>query len=391
MKYYYLEGLEKKGPYTLAEILSRNLSKETMIYREDKKNWLPLLDFEELNITETIDVDSMTVQIDGTSIEEEKAASNDNDKKIKLPKFTILILLILFSIGISGLVTYFQQKNNYDKINDDINVLFNGKTSISDYYCGENLNGKLYDVIYSPADNIYGTSLNNASVKANGKILAFEPSQGENDKDGYWYEEKLKQWGIFKNLNQYFIKEQYPSGFEALNLWRSSDSFTIIKYYGGDMAYKVPEKTRQKGTNYGYFTTPSYDVPTYRPSVNKCYEEAAKFLTKEDKDSTYIPGSYSKILGFKLGELNNDFYQINQIGDEYFQIGDTLHVIRIDGNKSYVIDSDKITSSTSRGDAYVYNSQWLVWYKSYSNQFDIEPIKWVFLKYFSILNTEIKS
>ena len=49
MKYYYLDGIEKKGPYTLEEILSRNLSSDTMIYREDKTNWLALSDFEELN------------------------------------------------------------------------------------------------------------------------------------------------------------------------------------------------------------------------------------------------------------------------------------------------------------------------------------------------------
>lgn len=51
MKYYYLDGIEKKGPYTLEEILSRNLSSDTMIYREDKTNWLALSDFEELNVS----------------------------------------------------------------------------------------------------------------------------------------------------------------------------------------------------------------------------------------------------------------------------------------------------------------------------------------------------
>jgi hypothetical protein len=49
MKYYYLDGIEKKGPYTLEEIISRNLSSDTMIYREDKTNWLALSDFDELN------------------------------------------------------------------------------------------------------------------------------------------------------------------------------------------------------------------------------------------------------------------------------------------------------------------------------------------------------
>lgn len=54
MKYYFLDGLEKKGPYTSNEIISRNLSCETLIFREDKSNWLPLSDFEELNLKSEI-------------------------------------------------------------------------------------------------------------------------------------------------------------------------------------------------------------------------------------------------------------------------------------------------------------------------------------------------
>ena len=51
MKYYFLEGIDKLGPYSINEILSRNLSKETMVYREDKTNWFPLSEFEELNVS----------------------------------------------------------------------------------------------------------------------------------------------------------------------------------------------------------------------------------------------------------------------------------------------------------------------------------------------------
>jgi hypothetical protein len=61
MKYYYLDGIEKKGPYTLEEIISRNLSSDTMIYREDKTNWLALSDFDELQVMATKKSKSLTI------------------------------------------------------------------------------------------------------------------------------------------------------------------------------------------------------------------------------------------------------------------------------------------------------------------------------------------
>jgi hypothetical protein len=61
MKYYYLDGIEKKGPYTLEEIISRNLSSDTMIYREDKTNWLALSDFDELQLMATKKSKSLTI------------------------------------------------------------------------------------------------------------------------------------------------------------------------------------------------------------------------------------------------------------------------------------------------------------------------------------------
>lgn len=384
MKYYYLDGIEKKGPYTLEEILSRNLSSDTMIYREDKTNWLALSDFEELNQIETIESEDVIIPIEVVSnIDKEETITTD-EVKIKLPKHTILILLILASIGIAALITFFQQRNDYKKISDEINVLFKSKTSISDYYCNDRLDGKLHDVVYHPSDTEMGIDFNNASVKANGITLAYQPFKRENDKDGYWYDKELKQWDIFKNLKQYYIKADYSDGFSALNLWRSDDVFTIVTYFGGDMAYKVPEKIHHSGTNYGYFSTPGYDIPTYRPSIKNCYIGAAEFLTKEDKDSTYVPGSYSKILDFHLGHYKSDFYEVNQIDDKYFKWGDTIHVIRPNGDKSYVINEDKITSSTSRNDGYVFTSDWIVWYKSYYNRYSLEPKKWAFLIYFSI-------
>ncbi len=36
--YYYLDGIEKRGPYSLSEIHSRNLSSDTMVLKKVQIN-----------------------------------------------------------------------------------------------------------------------------------------------------------------------------------------------------------------------------------------------------------------------------------------------------------------------------------------------------------------
>ena len=385
MKYYYLDGIEKKGPYTLEEIIYRNLSSDTMIYREDKTNWLALSDFEELNQIETIESEDVIIPIEVVSnIHKEEAITTD-EVKIKLPKHTILILLILASIGIAALITYFQQKNDYNKINDNVNALFKDKSSISDYSVEDNSDGTLYDVVYHAADTKDPFFKGDNFVTVNNKRIATEPYKSISNSDNYRYNKNLQQWETFKNLKQYYIKGPYIfGGFTALKASRDEDTFSIEEFYGGDMAYKVPEKIHHSGTNYGYFSTPGYDIPTYRPSIKICYKKAAEFLTKKDKDSTYIAGSYYKISDLRYGDYNNKFYEISQNGDKYFYSTDTIKVWKQDGTHSFVIDNEKISESTSRNDACVYNTDWIVWYKTVTNNYEIKPKKWVFLKYWGI-------
>jgi hypothetical protein len=372
MKYYYLEGIEKKGPYSVEEIKSRCLSIETLIFREDKKQWFPLSDFEELINTEEIE----SIPAENFAIEN-SAAINE----IKIPNYLIYIVLIIISLSTGILFTYFQQKDDYNNISQQINDVFKGKNSVSDYISEDDIEekGDLYEVVYHPENKSDLTNWHDAYVEANGILLSSKPYKNESDKDGYFYKSELKQWNLFKNLNQYFVKSDYRDGFTVLNLWRNGDSFTVVSYYGGDMAYKVPAKTHYSGTNYGYFKTPGYDIQTYRPPIKNCYEEAAEFIANGDKDSSYVPDVFSKILGFNLGRYSSDFYEIKQTGDQYVKWRDTIHVIRPNGNRSFVINKNKITASTSKDDGYVQNSQWIVWYKSFPNTYSLQTKKWAFL------------
>ncbi len=372
MKYYYLEGIEKKGPYNIDEIKSRGLSAETLIFREDKKKWFPLSDFEELIKNE---------EIESIPIENFAKVISSKKNEIIVPNYIIYIVLIIVSIGIASVITNLEQKNDYDKISKEINDVFKGKKSVSDYISDDNIDqkGNLYKVVYHSENKTDLINWHEAYVEANGITLSSKPYKIESDKEGYFYKNELKQWDLFKNLNQYFIKSDYIDGFTVLNLWRSDDSFTIVSYYGGDMAYKVPAKKHYSGTNYGYFTTPGFDISTNRPTIKTCYEEAAEFIANGDKDSSYVPDTFSKILGFNLGRYSSDFYEIKQTGDQYVKWMDTIHVIKPNGNRTFVINKNKITASTSKDDGYVENSKWIVWYKSFHNTYSLQTKKWAFL------------
>jgi hypothetical protein len=52
MNYYYLDGLNKLGPYSQREIWELNLPFNTLILREDKSSWLPKSEFKELELSQ---------------------------------------------------------------------------------------------------------------------------------------------------------------------------------------------------------------------------------------------------------------------------------------------------------------------------------------------------
>jgi hypothetical protein len=55
MNYYYLDGIEKRGPYSLSEIHSRNLSSDTMVFKEGSNKWVKLSDIEDIKSKKIVD------------------------------------------------------------------------------------------------------------------------------------------------------------------------------------------------------------------------------------------------------------------------------------------------------------------------------------------------
>jgi hypothetical protein len=374
INYYYLDGLEKKGPYNSEEIQARQLSLETLIFKDGSNSWLPLVNFPELQQP------IKSIQSNEAPIESpENAVNNLEKEKIKISVLLIICLGFVISTAFGFTFTYFEKVNDLQNFRKEIDKIFNNKDAISDYsYNGTT--GQLYKVfLSSPFKG--GEKI---SIETKKHYLMSKPYLVASAKDYEieQYNSLLKQWNDFKDLVEYYEADRFV-GFTVLRLNKNNDRFSIENKWSGDMAYKVGEYKHYQGYSSDYYKSPGYNIPTNRPAVSVAYKEAAKFLTVENEDKSYEAGSYSKISSFSSKESN--FYEIEQEYPRYSYYSDTIFVeSKPNGQRSNVIDYSKISRNTSRSDGSIFNNYWIVWFKSYTNNYSIKEKNWILVKKGSI-------
>ena len=91
-------------------------------------------------------------------------------------------------------------------------------------------------------------------------------------------------------------------GFNAYELTKESGGFVKKEFNPGDLQYNKDEY------EYSY----GYKYETYRPNVQRCYDEAFEFLVQgneKDRKTSYSPNKYVDIKNFPQG-YSSDFYSI---------------------------------------------------------------------------------
>jgi hypothetical protein len=376
INYYYLDGLDKKGPYNSEEIKARNLNIETLIFKDGASNWSPLSNFPEL-------LQPVILQ-ENNDAANSADISKDNEvtkTKIRIPVFLVITLGVSICIGSSYAIVHFERLHDLQSFKNEIDNLFKGKTAISDYSY-TTTSGEIYKVFLSGFLGLKSEEKN--IVKTEKHTLSYKPflKEGAKDYEVQQYNKELKEWNDFKELVEYYEADKY-TGFTALRLEKYYDKYTIEDFWSGDMAYKVSEYKHYPGYNSNYYSSPGYDLPTNRPSVSEAYKEAVKFLTVENEDKSYEAGSFSTISAFPHKESN--FYEIEQDYPRYSYYSDTIFVEwRPNEQRGHQINYGKISRNTSRKDASVFNGYWIVWYKSYKNKYSIKERDSVFTKKVSL-------
>lgn len=98
--YYLTEASENLGPYTLAEIGARKISKETLVWKTGNKDWLKAEKIPELRVLFSTD---NNFDIPPIPIRESKVSSNEVIKRIVIALvFAVIAKLISYDLIIAN-------------------------------------------------------------------------------------------------------------------------------------------------------------------------------------------------------------------------------------------------------------------------------------------------
>ena len=113
-KYFYTNGVDKIGPFTIEELKGQNLSKETKMWFYGLDNWTSLSEIEELNSVTNSIPPPLNIR-DKKDKDNSKSKENDFPEKVRVKKksnkrnfvkiffITIAILAIILLIGYTSL------------------------------------------------------------------------------------------------------------------------------------------------------------------------------------------------------------------------------------------------------------------------------------------------
>ena len=93
MNYYYLDGIEKRGPYSIEELKSRNLNPNTLVLLEGSKDWVKLSELEFNKIQKS----KKNISIKKHIISNSKRLKA-NKKKVIISIITFLLLIFCYLI-----------------------------------------------------------------------------------------------------------------------------------------------------------------------------------------------------------------------------------------------------------------------------------------------------
>lgn len=384
---YYLDGSAKKGPYSKEELKELNLNTETLVYSDKWKNWQKIKEIPEL-------LDYLS----NTHLEEYEIPIKINAEQptITVKPIFIHLCIIISAAILSYIFVSLMKKQDYEKITNEVNNFFSGNQSIADIDVS-GVEGEFRKLSRNP---FYKDILTDE--------VGFEKEKDVYDKNGNnpqkitFFKEianatKYKDW---IKIVDYFDVESRSTSRNLSIIRKESDSkFTFNNIVFLDMAYFVPEYVAY---DYGYGV--SGKNPSYRPSVNKAYNDAALFLI-EDKGVNYVKESSNKIWSFD--QIESDFYKIGSLYpkylehpaeymlEEYSKRNEGLRIYNSSKendeytfmsfsdkdsekkfNLSYQFTYDRYMTSNAN----ISDSQSIVWYCEMTNRYHIEEKENIFYK-----------
>jgi hypothetical protein len=281
-EFYYLDGAEKRGPYTLEEIVKRNLSGDTLIYIPNKNKWEKLseIDLEPTNNHPEI------------KREEDVEERVDDKKTSPLRVYTgpdkrfVFLCITIISILLTGISVFIHIKLDKSSLESRIEKMMLQKKVVCDYYYFEP-KGKLESYIKLSADDYkeIGYRLNLDSYVSEwpkDSVISINISFFEIIKK----EEYPWAFDYYKKYVEFF--KQDSGGLNVYTLIKTTNGFDLITCKSKNYAYLIKEKE--------YNSILERYVPTYRPNVRTIHEEVITSYMKKYGPDPYIENSKTDIL-----------------------------------------------------------------------------------------------
>ncbi|WP_324718973.1 CD225/dispanin family protein [Salinimicrobium sp. HB62] len=112
-QYYYSDGLEKHGPFSLEELKAKRLNRKTLVWHHPREKWIPASDYPEL--ADTLSEDPPPTE-PGAFTSSSRADSYAEDRKLPRTWLVESILVTLFCclpFGIVGIVNAARVETRY--------------------------------------------------------------------------------------------------------------------------------------------------------------------------------------------------------------------------------------------------------------------------------------
>lgn len=102
IKYYFLKGDQRKGPFELDDLISQQINRKTLIWAEGYKDWLPAGEVKE--ISEKLPPDLYTT---------EKSKPDIYDRAYKIVRIVVIFIVCLFLINLA--TSYYAESDNHEQ------------------------------------------------------------------------------------------------------------------------------------------------------------------------------------------------------------------------------------------------------------------------------------
>ena len=260
-EFYFLDGKEQKGPYSIDQLKTLNLKSDTLIWEESFDNWKPLKEVEDLK--GLLKKSPPPPPIIYTNVSSEKESEIEKvilgDSNIKLWSELKIFFFSVIAIGLAAFIGFYLHNSKKTELKNQIyskiDNLFDGKSVVLD---GEN-------------------SLTIGELKETG----YKPNGKKKDDNIFLFLDWWEREGL------YTIYEATSGGFTIKQLTRQNeDGFDIETYKSGDLGYKKPKYKYVPPQYIPSSIMPSgrvkvddgYRTENYRLSVRECYREAYKYF-----------------------------------------------------------------------------------------------------------------